>query len=200
MDDTKTPARRIAYKGEVVNRREVDDLAPLAGDSAIVVRGRDRSFVICCPDGCGELLTINLDERAGPAWSLYRSSRGVTLYPSVWRESGCKSHFIVWHDTILWCDRYFEENHEPDDLNPGLCDRVLAMLDDQWRSYRGLATRLDEIPWEVSRACRILERQGLAEEGGNGRRGQYRRREDLPATSLDDNDDGAKEPSSGKRP
>jgi hypothetical protein len=158
------------------------------------VRGRDRSFVICCPDGCGELLTINLDERTGPAWSLYRSSRGVTLYPSVWRESGCKSHFIVWHDTILWCDRHFEEKHEPDDLNPGLRDRVLAMLDDQWSSYRGLATRLDEIPWEVSRACRNLEQQSLAEEGGNGLRGQYRRRSDLPATSLEGNDDGRKSP------
>ncbi len=198
MDNTKTPARRIAYKGEVVNRREVDDLAPLAGDSAVVVRGRDRSFVICCPDGCGELLTINLDERAGPAWSLYRSSRGVTLYPSVWRESGCKSHFIVWHDTILWCDRYFEENREPDDLNPGLRDRVLAVLDDQWSSYRALAARLEEIPWEVSRACRKLAHLGLADEGRNGRRGQYRRGEDLSATAPDNSDNGAKEPSPGK--
>jgi hypothetical protein len=152
------------------------------------VRGRERSFVICCPDGCGEHLTINLDERAGAAWSLYRSFRGITLYPSVWRESGCKSHFIVWHDTILWCDRWFEENREPDDLDPGLCGSVLAMLDHQWRSYGDLTKQLDEIPWEVSRACRTLTRQGLANEDEGGHHGQYRRRKDLSATAPEDGD------------
>ncbi|WP_294537559.1 DUF6527 family protein [uncultured Rhodoblastus sp.] len=173
----KEPARRTSYKGEVANRHEADDLTPAAGDSAIVIRARNRSFVICCPDGCGEHLTINLDERAGAAWSLYRSARGVTLYPSVWRENGCKSHFIIWHNAILWCDSYSEGNREPEDLNPGLRERVIAILDEDWRSYRAVAMQLDEIPWEVSRACRDLIQQGLVEEGDDAFRGHYRRRQ-----------------------
>ena len=107
-------ARLVNFKGEVEFRRDADDLTLAPGDSVAVVRGRPRSFVMACPDGCGERLTINLDQRSGLAWRLYETSRGVTLFPSVWRDSGCRSHFIVWHDTILWCDWYIETEREPE--------------------------------------------------------------------------------------
>ncbi len=177
MENRTPPARRIAFKGEVEYRREADDLTPAPGDSTLVVRGRPRSFVMACPDGCGEHLTINLDEQAGPTWSLYKGNRGMTLFPSVWRESGCRSHFIVWHDTILWCDWFTEGNREPDDRDPGLKDRVLELLDQTLQSYRDLAVKLGEIPWEVARACRLLKREGRAEEGAKPHKDHYRRKD-----------------------
>ena len=171
----KVPARRVSFKGRVQFRHEADDLTPVAGDGVVVVRGRPRSFVIACPDGCGEHLTINLDERSGPAWRWYETSRGVTLFPSVWRDSGCKSHFIVWHNTILWCDWYTEGNREPESLYPELQDQVFALLDDRFVTFAELAFRLNAIPWEVARACHMLKAQGRAVEDAQLRLGHFRR-------------------------
>ena len=41
-------------------------LAAKPGDAAIVNRGRLRSIVGACPDGCGEHITVNLDDKGGP--------------------------------------------------------------------------------------------------------------------------------------
>ena len=169
------PARRVSFKGRVQYRREADELAPTPGDGVLVERGRPRSFVLACPDGCGEHLTINLDDRTGPAWRWYETPRGVTLFPSVWRDTGCKSHFIVWHDAILWCDWYTKGNKEPENLTLELTDRVFELLNDEFESYVMLALRLDEIPWEIARTCRMLEADGRAEEDAKPRSGHYRR-------------------------
>lgn len=136
------------------------------GDTVLVNRGRLRSAVIACPDGCGSVLTINLDKEAGPAWRLYRDRRGFSLYPSVWREGGCRSHFIIWRDHILWCDRFFEQNEEPDYLGILEADVLAELSRTEWRSSHQIADGLDEIPWEVSRILGALIRRGLVE--GNG--------------------------------
>lgn len=160
-----SPARRLVLRGEVERRHEADDVTTLPGDAVVVVRGRERSIVIACPDGCGERLTINLDPAMGPAWRLYRTSGGVTLYPSVWRDSGCGSHFIVWRDSLLWCDRWEDGNVEPPTTDTSLPQRARALLQDDLRPYAEIAARLSEIPWEVLRACRALARAGQAREG-----------------------------------
>lgn len=162
-------------KGQVERRHEADDLTTAPGDAAVVVRGRERSIVIACPDGCGERLTINLDPAAGPAWRLYRTRRGLTLYPSVWRESGCKSHFIVWHNALIWCDRWEEGNVEPPPTDLDLPQRVRAALTPEPRPYVEIAAKVGEIPWEVLRACRMLARSGQAREGAGARVGWFSR-------------------------
>lgn len=49
-----------------------------------------------CPCGCGEAVWVNLRRGAGPAWSLRVDNRGqVSLWPSVVRNSGCMSHFVL---------------------------------------------------------------------------------------------------------
>jgi hypothetical protein len=47
---------------------------------------------------------VNLDPRAGPAWKLYDREDSLTLFPSVWRESGCEAHFILWRNRLIRCD------------------------------------------------------------------------------------------------
>jgi hypothetical protein len=38
----------------------------------------------------------------GKAWRLYGGAKSaVTLFPSVWRDTGCESHFIIWRDQIF---------------------------------------------------------------------------------------------------
>lgn len=161
----KLPARFVKVLGEVEYRDEGEALLSSPGDVAIVHRACPRSVLISCPDGCNETLVINLDPRAGKAWRLDMRGGRPTLFPSIWRDGGCGSHFILWRGCILWCGRFEEGNIEPayDELLEG---RVLAILvKDRLKSTEEIADALDEIPWEVMRAGRVLVKRGLAVEG-----------------------------------
>jgi hypothetical protein len=57
-----------------------------------------------CPCGCGEVIELNLLRQARPCWSVQEhSDKTITLAPSVWRQKGCRSHFILRHGRIVWC-------------------------------------------------------------------------------------------------
>jgi Family of unknown function (DUF6527) len=157
------PARKIRFRGIVENRHEADGLLEQPGDSVTVIRGWPRSFVMACPDGCGSVLTVNLDPRAGKAWRFYGQDRR-SLSPSVWRDSGCGAHFVLWKDKILWCDANGES--ELPAYEPIHEETVLAILSDTPKSVHDLADELDEIPWEVDRTLRQLVRAGQAEAIG----------------------------------
>lgn len=167
----KPRARNVRQRGSVTHRHLADEELVVAGDAVLVDRGVLRSLVLSCPDACGEVLTINLDHRAGPAWRLYRGVDGLSLYPSVWRSSGCKSHFIVWRSRIFWCD--LDEPFDDGDLSP---EAVLAELGESFESYDAIAARMSAIPWEVMSACYRLARRGDAERGNGTQAHCYRRR------------------------
>lgn len=167
-------SRTLALRGTFERRHEADRFLREPGDAALVSRVRDRALVLACPDGCGDTLTVNLDRKAGPAWRLYRRDRGISVFPSVWRESGCRSHFVIWHGRILWCDRFEDGNREPDRLF-GLGAEVRRILDDMFRPAAEIADRLGQVPWDVSRTCQELEKDGHSEEGQDELRGHYRR-------------------------
>ena len=83
----------------------------------------------------------------------------------MWLNDGCKSHFVVWRDHIVWCDRFTTGNSEPE-YDSGLEDRVLAVLDaETYRTAPEIALELDELVWDVARVLRRLVAQGLAKEG-----------------------------------
>jgi len=167
-------ARRIRFRGEVESRHEADDLLEAAGDAVLVHRGRPRSLVLACPDGCGSVLTVNLDRRVGRAWRLYRDRRGLTVYPSVWRDTGCGSHFIVSRDRLVWCGR----RGQPDlDFfgGAGLDAAVLGALGDQPRSVDELADLVDGEPWEIIPAADRLVAAGKARATALGGERRYAR-------------------------
>jgi hypothetical protein len=147
-----------------------------AGDAVLVERGRPRLLLLSCPCGCGEEFPINLDDRAGPAWRLYAGDRGLTVFPSVWRESGCRSHYVIWRDRILLFGRNEEEFDSVmggDELTD-LAKRVLERLPASGLiQYADLAADLGAIPWDVLTACRRLVRQGVAREGAGTQRGAF---------------------------
>lgn len=137
------------------------------GDYVTVVRGVPRSLVMRCPDGCGETITVNLDKRTGPAWRTYERSGGLTIYPSIWRESGCRAHFIVWRNKILWCGPGERQNRPPS-ANV-LIEKVYRTLPAAaFAHYENVAEDLAEIPWDVYWTCKDLVTQGRAEEGKQG--------------------------------
>lgn len=153
--------RRALLKGIVTYHGEALSLVESPGDVAIVQRGVYRSLIMHCPDGCGEVITINLDPRTSKAWRIYLNKKGLTLFPSVWRDTGCESHFVLWNSVFYWMDA-----HDTTDSDPKEERRLDAAVLSQThlanaRNYVEIADALDEIPWAVLDSCRRLVKAGL---------------------------------------
>lgn len=156
-------AYSIRSKGTTEKYAEAIAKLHIPGDYVVVVRGTPRSIVMVCPDGCGENVTVNLDRRVGKAWRKYERNGKLTIYPSVWRDTGCRAHFIVWNDHILWGGtrdasvRVVEE--------PLIAEVYKNLPSDRFANYETIAESLQAIPWEALWACRELVRRGHATEG-----------------------------------
>jgi hypothetical protein len=170
-------AHAITVKGIAERHAQAIELLSASGDLAIVSRGVVRALVMRCPDGCGETITVNLDERAGPAWKFYDRNETITLYPSVWRATGCRAHFVLWRNKLLWTD----EPSIPTPHDEELYQRVRAALPSEHESplhFEQLAAKLAAIPWEVLWTCQRLVRQGIAFAVNKGTR--FSRTKKLP--------------------
>lgn len=162
--------RRARNRGTVERHSEALALLEQPGDFVLVDRGVPRLLVIACPDGCGDVVPVNLDERAAKAWRLYQRAERTTLYPSVWRDEGCEAHFVLWNDIIYWSGLDDGESQSSSDLN-AVHRRLRA---DEFQSPFQIALDLDEIPWAVAQACQELVRDRKAEEGTGKMKHHYR--------------------------
>ena len=142
-----------------------------------------RSLVISCPCGCGVHHPINLDGRSGPAWRLYRNSleesalEVMSLYPSVWRTEGCKSHYVIWRGRIRLFDARRGSHHLPavrfDDQRRA---NILKAISREYRLLVDIADDVSEIPWDTLDALRKLEKERIIEEGDGPQQGHFRLR------------------------
>jgi hypothetical protein len=160
-----TKVNRVISKGVAQRFGEAISRLQNPGDYVVVIRGVPRTIVMACPEGCGETLTVNLDRRSGPAWRKYERKGALTIFPSVWRESGCRAHFIVHNDHILWCDSYGYSEGSIDEAS--VAEVFKKLPQDSFISYELLAEDLQAIPWEVLWICRRLVRQGRALDNKN---------------------------------
>jgi len=171
--------RRLSlnYKGLVTHQADAHAELRRPGDAVIVSRGRPRSLVISCPCGCQTQHPINLDDRSGPAWLLYPSEkRGISLYPSVWRTEGCKSHYIIWGgDILLFDNRRGVERMPAMELDADRRTRLLKTLTTKFRGLLEIANDVSEVPWDTLDALRSLESARLVEEGHGESEGTFRR-------------------------
>jgi hypothetical protein len=157
-----TRVNKLKSQGTVASHGEVARLLSNPGDYAVVERGVPRSLVMVCPDGCGETLTINLDPRSGKAWRLDKRHGELTLYPSIWRKQGCKSHFIIWRDSVKWCDR-FDDQWVPSSEDQQAILQSLAIHRGEFVHYEVLAEECLMNPWDAAWAGRALKRKGKIE-------------------------------------
>lgn len=154
---------RIRWRGIVESRDEAARRVPEKDDVVLVRRGGvDRWLVFRCPTGCGKEISINLDPRLGPAWRIYRRGPDLTVYPSVWLESGCEAHFIVSRGHLWLAGDDWLDYSPP--ASEALLTTVAGALGHEPIPYSDLAERLAEDPWDVLRACRVLVRRGMARE------------------------------------
>lgn len=172
----KTRVNQIVFRGKVEIRDAAASLLSQTGDFVVVDRGQVRMIVMRCPCGCGDDLLINVDKRVGKAWRYYRNQYGMTLFPSYWRDTACKSHFIVWNNNVYWCSGWQTENADKWHVGRELEEAVFKNLAvGGFIKYYDLAERLDVIPWEVLQACRQLIQRGIVESGGKGREDEFKR-------------------------
>lgn len=89
-------AVRVADQASAINR--------LTEDTIILVMPGDlpKSLKMFCPCGCKEVLNINLMKSVAKAWQVTVDlQKGFSLWPSVWRDTGCKSHFVL-RNNVAW--------------------------------------------------------------------------------------------------
>ena len=56
-----------------------------------------------CPCGCGVTIFLNLLPDTRPLWTYVISNEtSISISPSIWRTTGCKSHFFVNDNAIKW--------------------------------------------------------------------------------------------------
>jgi hypothetical protein len=173
---------KLILKKVVESRADTLGLLQKAGDAVLIERDKPRWLIMICPCGCGEEIPVNLDSRAGPAWRVYRNQRtGISLFPSVWRDTGCRSHFIVWRDEILLLGHRFGESRaygKDEDLV-----KLGKILQEKWPTtgfvpFVDVADLLGEVPWDVLDACRHLVKRGMLKEGSGPQRSMFCRTTD----------------------
>lgn len=67
--------------------------------------GEKWSVGMLCPCGCGAIIELLVLPEAKPRWNVeVDGNNHPTLNPSVWRQTGCRSHFWVRRGHVHWCD------------------------------------------------------------------------------------------------
>lgn len=65
--------------------------------------GENWSVGFRCPCGCGDVIELLMLPNVKPRWDIKIDHRGrPTLSPSVWRATGCRSHFWVRDGKVIW--------------------------------------------------------------------------------------------------
>lgn len=85
----------------------VNEIPVKFNSQTIYLEGEKNNFWIAafvCPCGCQEIIYLNLLKNVDPNWKIRINFWGkISIYPSVWRKVGCKSHFIICKSKVIWC-------------------------------------------------------------------------------------------------
>lgn len=155
---------KLRWRGQVTRRAEGAGLVAGPCDAVLVVRSRPRLLLLGCPCGCGDEIVVNVDAQLEGTWRLYRDPSGVSLYPSVWRDDACRSHFILWSDKIILFAKR-ERLSWGQKRDRELRRRVVEFL--RWNgptAYVAIADALAAVPWDVFDELSVLERAGTVSQ------------------------------------
>ncbi len=85
----------------------VDDLPVNLRKHRVYLIGEDGQLwqvAMLCPCGCSSVIQLCVLPDSRPGWAVTMNSDGtVSLCPSVWRTTGCRSHFFLRGGRIDWC-------------------------------------------------------------------------------------------------
>lgn len=93
---------RAVYRGVAT-----DELPDLVRDGVLYAIGKDGVYwqaALKCPCDCGSIIQLPLDSSGThSSWKLSKTLEQPTLFPSVWRTVGCRSHFWLRRGAVEWC-------------------------------------------------------------------------------------------------
>lgn len=83
-----------------------DDLPVSIANGKIYIIGAHKHqwlLAFKCPCGCENIVQLNLLEHTFPKWGYKISLMGkLTIYPSINRMIGCRSHFFIIRGNVKW--------------------------------------------------------------------------------------------------
>jgi len=57
-----------------------------------------------CPCGCSDFIHLSLLNKSKASWAMVNKEQSFSIYPSINKISGCKSHFFIVDSNIKWCN------------------------------------------------------------------------------------------------
>jgi hypothetical protein len=105
----QTPARRlpdVAFDKVELTSSPPSDSA-VAPRTLYLVGNPDnlKWLLLKCPCGCKAVITLSLRAIHNPHWKVFQAQSGrFSLHPSVWRDVGCMSHFVMRDGRVFWAD------------------------------------------------------------------------------------------------
>lgn len=99
--DLYGPARRL----RVIEQDSLPARMPLRDLVMTKDDGDAWSVGMLCPCRCGSMIELLVIPGAKPRWDVDIDKKGrPSLKPSVWRQSGCRSHFWLRNGRVFWCE------------------------------------------------------------------------------------------------
>lgn len=92
-------------EGRFLGINVVDVPAEILEDKVYVVGEKKNKWlaILRCPCGCNETIQLNLLKAGSVCWTTkIHRNRTVTIRPSIWRTTGCKSHFTIKRGFTGW--------------------------------------------------------------------------------------------------
>jgi hypothetical protein len=122
---------------------------------------------------------VNLDREVGPAWTVYCEGPDISLFPSIWLETECHCHFIVWRSRLYVFStsraRGIPSTALP--ISEELIDNIMQVLPGKGLvQFTDVAEALDVVPWDVLEACNILVKRGVITRGKGSKENFFGRR------------------------
>lgn len=86
--------------------RYAEDFPELVKENTVYIIGDKKSpwlLAFECPCGCKQIIQLNLLKEADPNWK-FKITNGnkISISPSIWRTTGCKSHFFIRNSKVDW--------------------------------------------------------------------------------------------------
>lgn len=89
----------------IVDRTPSNNLIGTKQFIEVVYNDVPRWAIFKCPCTCGNVISLPLQASHSPRWKVTQSQAGrPTLYPSVWQNKGCMSHFWIEEGRVFWCN------------------------------------------------------------------------------------------------
>ncbi len=82
-----------------------NDIPEKVAQNKILIIGEPENYwlvILKCPCGCKNIIHLNLLKEARPCWTFLVNKKKISLKPSIWRKTGCKSHFFIKNGKVKW--------------------------------------------------------------------------------------------------